>query len=199
MERKTTREQFYSVALQLFYEKGFKATSMRDIAGKLDIQAATLYNYVKSKHQILENFLFEAANEFHDGISQISHSSYSPLEKLKAVISLNVRLTVERPYQVALLLGEWKHLKDDKKEDFLKNRNSYESMFRKIIEEGIDQGEFRNMDLEIAMQAVLSSIRWLFTWYASGKKQINPFELEKQMVDFILGGVGSSTSNPTNS
>lgn len=191
MERKTTRKQFYFEALKLFHEKGFKATSMRDIAEKLDIKAATLYNYIDSKHEILEVLLFEVANKFKQGIEDISLSTYSPTEKLKAVIGLNVRLTVEFPYQISLLVSEWKHLNDEKKADFLANRNGYEAKLREIIQEGMKQGELRPMNLEIAMQAILSSIRWLFTWYSVEKDLLNPVELEKQMVDFILSGVGS--------
>lgn len=191
MERKTNRKQFYHEALKLFHEKGFKATSMRDIAQKLDIQAATLYNYIKSKHEILEVLLFEVADKFKNGIEDISQSSYSPTEKLKAVIGLNVRLTVEHPYQVSLLVSEWKHLQDEKKMDFLANRDSYEASLKQIIQAGMEQGEIRSMNLEIAMQAILSSIRWLFTWYSVEKGSLNPVELEKQMVDFILSGVGT--------
>lgn len=189
MERKTTRDQFYQVSLKLFYEKGFTATSMRDIAGRLDIQAATLYNYVSSKQEILDNFLFEIANKFHGGMTQISQSSYTPLEKLKSVIALNVRLTSENPYKVSMLVSEWKHLEAARRKEFLENRQGYESMLRSIISEGMEVRQFRQANLEIALQAILSSIRWMFTWYASEAQVPNPVELEKQMTDFVLSGM----------
>ena len=196
MERKITREQFYQESLKLFFEKGYKATSMRTIAQRLNIQAATLYNYVKSKEALLEVLLFDIADRFHAGMKDIQASSYSPIEKLKSLVSLNVRLTVERPYAVSMLINEWKNLQEVKREKFLANRNSYESMLREIIAEGIDCGELRPMNLDLALEAILSSIRWLFTWYSRESGQApNPIELEKQMTDFILHGVSASPSN----
>ena len=185
-----TRERFETEALKLFYEKGFKATTMRDLGERLDVEAATLYNYLNSKQDLLDRFLFEMADRFQQGIRDIEASSYPPTEKIRALVGLNVRLTVENPYQVSLLESEWKHLKEPRLTAFLENRKDYESRFRGIIESGIRTGALRNMDLEVATYSVLSSIRWLFSWYTPDKGQINPVEMEKQIVDFILYGLG---------
>ncbi|MBX2874331.1 MAG: TetR/AcrR family transcriptional regulator [Saprospiraceae bacterium] len=189
MERKITREKFIETALELFHGKGFKATTMRDIARALDIEAATLYNYIRSKQQLLDDLVFEIAHQFHDGLSDIYDSSYTPVEKLKAIVNLNVRLTAAHPYQVALLVSEWKHLKEDRQREFLENRSSYEQMVRSTIQHGMEQQELRPMQLEIATYSFLSSIRWLFSWYIEQDENINPIELEKQIADFILKGM----------
>lgn len=189
MERKITREKFIETALELFHEKGFKATTMRDMAKALQIEAPTLYNYIRSKQQLLDDLVFEIAHQFHDGLSDIYASSYSPSEKLKAIVNLNVRLTTAHPYQVALLVGDWKHLKEDRQKEFLDNRGAYEEMVRSIIQEGMDSCELRSMDLEVATYSFLSSIRWLFSWYIAQNDAVNPVELEKQMADFILKGM----------
>lgn len=189
MERKITREKFIETTLQLFHSKGFKATTMRDIAGVLDIEAATLYNYIKSKQQLLDDLVFDIAHQFHDGLHDIYQSSYSPLEKLKSIVNLNVRLTAAHPYQVALLVSEWKHLKEDRQKEFLANRGSYEEMVRNIIAQGMSEQELRPMELEIATYSFLSAIRWLFSWYIKQGEKLNPIELEKQIADFILKGM----------
>lgn len=189
MERKITRERFIATALELFHEKGFKATTMRDIAKVLQIEAATLYNYIRSKQQLLDDLVFGIAHQFHDGLSDIYASSYSPLEKLKAIVNLNVRLTTAYPYRVALLVAEWKHLEEEQQQEFLQNRGSYEQMVRDIINQGMEIQELRIMDLEVATYSFLSSIRWLFSWYIEQGHSVNPIELEKQMADFILKGM----------
>lgn len=189
MERKTTRAQFIAVSLKLFQQKGFKATTMRDIAQELNIEAATIYNYIKSKQALLDGLLFEIANRFHEGLSNIESSSYAPVDKIKALVNLNVRLTVEYPYHVALLVHDWKHLEEPRRTAFVKNREEYEEMVRQIVQKGIETGSLRAMDLEIATYAILSSIRWLFSWYITHAEEQNPIELEKQLVDFILKGM----------
>ena len=189
MERKITRERFIETSLRLFQRGGFKATTMRDIAKALDIEAATLYNYIDSKQSLLDELLFEIANQFHEGLSNVYESSYEPVDQLKAVVDLNVRLTAQHPYQVALLVGEWKHLKAERQAEFLEHRASYERMVRGIIEKGMEVGQLRKMDLEIATYSFLSAIRWLFSWYINQTEQPNPVELEKQLSDFILKGM----------
>ncbi len=191
MERKITRDAFLQTSLRLFVERGFKATTMRAIADQLQIEAPTLYNYVKSKDELLEDQVFFIADQFLTGMQHIADSSYSPAEKIKEVIKLNVRLTSEYPYQVGLLVNEWKHLKEEKLSAFIDSRATYERLFREIVRAGIEQGELRSMDEEVATYSILSSVRWLFSWYTSEQKPINPIELERQLVAFVLGGVQS--------
>ena len=57
----TKREHFFNEALKLIHEKGFKATTMRDIAQRMNFDASNSYNYVKSKQEILESFLFKTS------------------------------------------------------------------------------------------------------------------------------------------
>ncbi len=189
MEKKTPKDRFFEETLKLFHEKGFKATTMRDIADQLNIEAATLYNYTESKQAILDDFLFEIADKFTSGIKNIEASTYSPLDKIKALVSLNVRLTWEHPYKIGLLVSEWKHLKEPRLTEFLENRKHYETRVESIVRAGIKEEELRNMNPEIATFAILSSIRWLFSWYTPEKAALNPIEFEKQIIDFILKGI----------
>ncbi|MEM7372577.1 MAG: TetR/AcrR family transcriptional regulator [Bacteroidota bacterium] len=189
MERKITREQFIEESLKLFHQRGYKATTIREIAQQLNIEAATIYNYIKSKQELLDSLLFEIANKFQSGIRNIATSSYSPLEQIKLLIAMNVRLTVENPYHVSLLVNEWKHLDEARLLEFLDNRNSYEQQFQAIIAAGIEQKELRPMELELATHTILSAIRWLFSWYTPEKAHLNPFDIEKQMIDFVLKGI----------
>lgn len=189
MERKITRQQLIDTALRLFQSQGFKATTMRDLGHALDIEAATIYNYISSKQALLDDLVFDIAHQFHSGLTNIYQSSYNPREKIKALVDLNVRLTAAHPHQVALLVGEWKHLKEDRQAEFLQNRASYEQMVQGILQAGMECGQLRSMNIEVATYALLSSIRWLFHWYINQSQKPNPIELEKQLSDFILLGM----------
>lgn len=189
MDNRSTKQRFFEVSVQLFKEKGYKGTTMRDIAQRINVEAPTIYNYVSSKQALLDRFVFEMAEKFSSGIHQIEASSYSPLEKVKAIIGLNVRLTIENPNKIALLVNEWKHLEEPRLNEFLANRSAYEAKISQIILTGMDEGSIRKMDVKLAVNAFLSSIRWLFSWYSIDRSSVNPFELEKQMTDFVLGGI----------
>ena len=82
MQGNTKREQFFTTALQLFHEKGFKATTMRNIAERMSFDVANIYNYIDNKQSLLETYLFGISQEFHNGVDNILASSYNAKEKL---------------------------------------------------------------------------------------------------------------------
>lgn len=192
MKEQTKKEILLATTLELFHEKGFKATTMREIAGKLNFEVANIYNYIESKQSLLESFLDDISAEFHLSIDNILESTYSPDEKLRSLISANIQLTANKPYEVALLMNDWRHLKGKKLKDFLKRRTDYENKVRTIIEAGIKRNQFRKMDVEIATYSVLASLRWLYSKYIDSVIKMNPVEIEKQISDFIFAGISKS-------
>jgi TetR/AcrR family transcriptional regulator, cholesterol catabolism regulator len=185
------KKQFLDESLKMIHEKGYKATTMRDLAERMGFEVSNIYNFIESKEALLETYLFQISEDFHSGIDHILESSYSPTEKLKALVSLNIRLTSTKPYQVGLLVNEWRNLKEPKLTKFVNRRSEYEEKVRLIIREGIDSGEFRSFDMDIITHAVLSSVRWIYYWYTDHSEEVNPIELEKQLTEFVLGGVES--------
>ncbi|MEX0662550.1 MAG: TetR/AcrR family transcriptional regulator [Balneolaceae bacterium] len=183
------KKKFLDESLKMIHEKGYKATTMRDLAEKMGFEVSNIYNFIDSKEALLETYLFQISEDFHTGIDHIMESSYDPVEKLKALVSLNINLTSTKPYQVGLLVNEWRNLKDPKLTEFVDRRAEYEQKVRVIIMEGIDQKQFRPFDLDIITHAVLSSVRWVYYWYTDHAEEANPYELEKQLTEFILNGV----------
>jgi len=195
MEMKETekRKRFFRVALKLINEKGFKAMSMRLLATELECDVSNIYNYVKSKHDILEQLLFEISGKFHEGMATIESSKDNPLAKLKAVIALHVSLTIAHPNQVVLLVDEWRNLRSNDKhkklEEFIDFRNNYEQKLQSIIRLGVQMGQFNADNIEFTSNCILSSIRWLYGWYSPDKLEGSQVKLEQLMIDFILNGV----------
>jgi AcrR family transcriptional regulator len=189
MKSKSKRDIFLEESLKLFYEKGFKATTMRDIASRLGFEVANVYNYIDSKQSLLQEIIFNLAEEFDKGIHNIINSSYNPKEKLKAIVSLHINLTAHYPYEISLLANDWRNLDEPDHGDFVKRRQDYVKKVSLIISEGVDSQVFRNMDVKIGTNALLASLRSLYTWYIDNKGDFNPVELEKQVSDFILFGI----------
>ncbi len=189
MRQTTKKERFFATSLKLIHQKGFKATTMRDIAHELNFEVANIYNYINSKDSLLEHFIFEVSAEFHEALDNILDTSLSPEEKLRSVVASQIQLASKKPYELALLTNEWRNLKEPKKSRFLEERQAYEHKVSNIIQAGIDSGQFRPLNLEIITYTVTASLRWLHDNYANRETSLNPFEIEKQITDFILGGL----------
>jgi AcrR family transcriptional regulator len=188
--KKSKKELFFEETLKLVVEKGFKGTTLRDIAHKLNFEVANVYNYIDSKESFLEGYLFNTLNEFCEYLENITTSSYSPIEKLKFVISKHVQYTIAQPYIVALFVYEWRNLKEPKLSEFKEKRENYIATVNEMIKAGISTGELREMDDKFATFMVMSSMRWLFSLVTKQDTALNPIEIEKQMTDFIFKGIG---------
>ena len=189
MQISTKKDHFLNEALKLIHEKGFKATTMRDIAKRMNFDASNSYNYVKSKQEILEIFLFKTSNEFHNNIDNILDSNYDIPEKLKLLIKSHIQIASQKPYKVALLVNEWRNLKEPKYLEFVTLRDSYENKVSSLLEEGIEASVLKKMDLKIATSTLLASIRWFYDHFTQDEVTLNPIELERQIIDYVLGGL----------
>ena len=127
------KSEIIAIASRLFREKGYSAITMRDIAQAMEIKAASLYNHIKSKQEILVLIIIEIAEEFTSVMNQIVNSEISSIEKIKKVIQLHVDITLRNPDALACLNNDWMHLEDNELKYFLKMRAEYEDNFRKII------------------------------------------------------------------
>lgn len=182
------KEEIIGVASRLFKEKGYKAVSMRDIAQAMGIKAASLYNHIEGKQEILATLILEVAHEFTNGMNSVVKQKTSPLEKIKEVIELHIDITVNYSEGLAALNNDWMHLENEDLANFVKMREDYEENFRKIIKEGIDIGEIQARHPEVILFSILSTLRTLYIWYQKrGKLDVNV--LKKDMVAVLLQGI----------
>ncbi|MBN8640260.1 MAG: TetR family transcriptional regulator [Flavobacteriales bacterium] len=184
-DRKT---EIINVAATLFKEKGYSAVTMRDIAQAMDIKAASLYNHIKSKQEILVLIIIEIAEEFTSVMDEIVASENSAIQKIERVIQLHIDITLRDSNALACLNNDWMHLTDSDLSYFIKMREEYEENFRTIVKKGIEDGEIKNLNLEVIIFSTLSTLRTLYLWYGK-KKSPNPSVLKSNMVQVLLNGI----------
>ena len=185
---KSKRQQIKDQAADLFRKQGYKATNMRQLAEAVGVKAASLYNHISNKEELLQELLMDMAHLFTKSMSTVKSSSLAPVQKLERLIADYVRYTVEYTDAISLLTGEWVHLADRPKKEFLKLRDNYEDGFRQILNECIQAGDFKKIDVDIALFSTLSTLRWLYSWY-SKHQQTNPLELERQVTRLLIDGL----------
>lgn len=182
------KSEIISVSAKLFKEKGYSAVTMRDIAQAMDIKAASLYNHIKSKQEILVLILIEIAEEFTLVMNEIVISEETTIHKIEKVIQLHINITLRNPDALACLNNDWMHLTDDKLSYFIKMREDYEENFRAIIKAGIASNEIKNLNSEIIIFSILSTLRTLYLWYGK-KKCFTEASLKNNLAEVLLDGV----------
>jgi AcrR family transcriptional regulator len=182
------KDQIIQVAADLFKIRGYEATSMRDIAQQLEIEAASLYHHIKSKEEILEKICFSMADQFLTGIEEVNDIYFSAEEKLRMAIKSHVRVLTGNLSKSTVFLHEWRSLNGEKLIAFKELRDKYEKGFKTIIQDGINEDIFDDVDLKFAVLSVLSSVNWIAEWYrVDGGMTAD--EIANRISDFVMGGL----------
>ncbi|WP_229801986.1 TetR/AcrR family transcriptional regulator [Pontibacter akesuensis] len=182
------KEQIEKTATALFKSKGFSATSMRDLANALGIEAASIYSHIKSKEEILQRVCFKMAQEFFEAIDAAEANAGTATDRLKRAIAAHVQVLTQNTEASAVFLHEWRHLSEPMLATFLSLRDKYEARFRNIISTGISSGEFSVPDEKFAVLTILSGLNWIHTWYKPEGK-MTPAEIAENLTQMLLNGL----------
>lgn len=187
MKKSLRKQEIVNKAEILFKEKGYSAVTMRDIATVMGMKAASLYNHIKSKQEILSLIILSLAEEFTSGMETIVSSDKTTVEKLQDVISLHVQITINHPNGMASLNSDWMHL-EEKLDYYLELRDGYEENFRQLIIAGIKNKEVAVVNPEVVVFSILSTLRSLYLWIPK-KEDVNIKDLDADLSKVLLGGV----------
>lgn len=187
-KEKNKQQIIFEAAARLFRDKGYRATSMRDLAAAVNLKASSLYNHINSKEEILRGICFENARKFLLGMDEIEALECSASKKIEALIALHIKIATEDITSVTAFNDEWRHLNQPFLGEFLKLRKNYEERFLSIIEEGIENNEFKRLDASILLFTIFSSVRWVYDWYKPDRKLDQQF-LTEQITKVLLEGM----------
>lgn len=182
------KEEIIATASSLFRTQGYNAVSMRLLAQEVGMKAASLYNHIDSKQEILAYIVLGVAQRFTDGMAVVKVMDADPLQKIRAVILLHIEITLDDPAGMESLQNNWMHLEGESLVAYKASRNAYEENLRIIIREGIASGHVRNVNPELLIYSILSTLRYLYIWYPR-QKDIDPERLKEEMMMVILQGV----------
>jgi AcrR family transcriptional regulator len=186
------KEQVIRSAAELFREKGYAASSMRDLAQKLGIEAASLYSHIKSKEEILQSLCFDMAAEFRKSLDEVEKQKVTASEKLKMGIIGHVQVMAKDLIASAVFMNEHRHLSQPYLREFLLLRINYINRFKDILEEGVRKGEFKdNIDIKLAVMTLFSSLNWMPQWY-DPNSNIDSISLGQQLADMLVNGLKKS-------
>lgn len=185
----TRKDVIIAKAAKLFREKGFSATSMRDLAEHVGVEAASLYNHISSKAEILQEICFKTANNFMSQIEEVDATpNKSAIEKIQAVLRFHIRQMLDNYEEVYVSDREWKHLTDPYLSNMQTQRRAYRQRIASVIEEGIRKGEIKPIDAPTAVLIMLHAVSGIESWHRS-KKKIAGEVLEDNMVQILVDGL----------
>ena len=182
------KKEILALSQSVLKEKGYAATSVRDIAKALDMEPASLYSHFKSKEDILKITCFEMADKFELAVKEVNDIYFNAEEKLRMAIKLHVEILTQNLDSALIFIRDWRNLTGTSLTQFTAKRNVYEEGFREIVQTGIDEGIFNETDKKFAALTILSSVNWIVEWYKP-EGNLNAEQIAEKLSNFILSGL----------
>jgi AcrR family transcriptional regulator len=187
------KAKMLETARRLFWEKGYNATSMRDIAIAYGCRPANIYNFFSDKEEILFEVLREEMEQIIDPIKHLEEGDgTSPIEQLRFIIESHLKVTLSYRRSAKLLFDvALDSLSPDKRKKIIGFRDTYDRIIRKVIRRGMDTGYFPKVDVRLAGFMIASMITRTRIWFHP-KKGVTVSELADFISEFAFNGLKGS-------
>ena len=161
---------------------------MRDLAENVGVEAASLYNHINSKAELLQEICFRIANKFSAQMDDIIAADLNSIAKIEAILRFHIRQMIHNYEEVYVSDREWKHLTDPYLSNFRNQRRTHRQRIAAIIEQGIKNNEIKKIDAPTAVLIILHAVSGIESWHRS-KEKISGDLLEQNMVLILVGGL----------
>ncbi len=186
-EREEKREAVLLAAVKIFNEKGFYATSLDDVAERLNVTKPTLYYYVKSKDEILYECVRIGLQMIKDAIAEATALGGTALDRLTAAMR-QYAIAVTMDFGMCLIRVGEEPLPSESKKRLRGLKAEIDDEFRSLIEQGISEGYIAPVNPKIAAFALAGTLSWIGRWYQSGGL-LAPEEIADQCISLLLNGL----------
>ncbi len=183
-----------SVSIDLFFKKGYFATSISDIAGGSGIQKASIYYHYASKADLLFHILKSTMDDLTACLNQRLTVVADIEQRMRAAVRSHVRFHLERQKENFIANSELRGLSAEHYRIIVKKRDEYESIFQELIRQGAEEGVFANVDVKILSYAILTLCTAGATWYKPGGR-LTVDEIADIYENFIISGLKQGSLN----
>ena len=158
------QESVLRVAIELFNQQGYDATSMGDLARELGLTKSAIYHHVPSKEHLLERALDEALGELAAALDTVqADTSYSPEQRLRAAVRSSVVVLAEHLPAVTLLLRVRGNTPAEQKA--LARRRDIDHRLAEMVRKAADAGAIRDdVDPLLASRLLFGTVNSMTEW-----------------------------------
>ncbi|MCC6000795.1 MAG: TetR family transcriptional regulator [Pararhodobacter sp.] len=181
--------ELLEISAQLFAERGFDATSMRDISKAANVSKALLYHHFTNKDDIYARVALSSSRHLNDFVEERIPADGTAAERVRAFMVATASFFAQhRPAWIAASNAFWTDRNRQRVDERMARRDQFEKRLRQLIREGIEAGEFREVDPADAGRLVLSAINWMHRWF-DPEKELSAEEIAARYADLILHGM----------
>ncbi len=187
-EEASKDEVIFAEAVRIFREKGYHATSMRNIADAVGLQKGSLYHYISSKEDLLFKIFERSSGALTQQLEAIVASNDSPPDKLRRAIESHLVALCDQLDIYTVYLSERRALGNRYHTKVRAEGEKHARLIEKILQEGIAHKDFRALDTRMVALAILGMCNWLYQWY-SPDGRLTPQQIAVIFSDVVIDGL----------
>lgn len=192
MGKKITREILLRSAANLFYQKGYGDTSIREIGAKSGVSNSIIYHYFKDKEDMLFEIIKTASDDLIQTLREIDKRVSDPVECLREMLtSHTVLFSIKRKKESKALVVDLYWLRGKRLEEVRNIQREVYTLYMKKLEEIKARGLLEDIDLAVLNFSIFGVINGFFRWYKEGGR-LSKEEVARDIVRFVFHGMLSA-------
>jgi AcrR family transcriptional regulator len=171
------RKQIIDAASTLYAKKGFNATSIQEISEAAGVSLPVTYHYVKKKSEIMRMIMEDVLNTFRDNLLDMIRGIDDPEEKLSIAARLYFRVVDQQREKALLIYQKSNSLDRASKARVMELEIEVINVFSQMIDEGITQGVFRKVDVDLmAYNVMIAAHMWILKrWHFKNRLTLDKY------------------------
>lgn len=160
-----TADAIQKAAAELFYQHGYEATTLRQVAAKVGIQVGSLYNHIDGKDDLLRSIMTGIMADLIGAQKAVINSHEDTIETLRAMMDCHIRFHAQRARDVFIGNSELRSLDKKDRRKVVAQRDEYEQMFRELIDKAGAEGRADVLDARLQAYAIVAMGTHVSSWY----------------------------------
>lgn len=182
-----TADRLLVAAAALFREKGYAATTTRELSDRLGIVKASLYHHIKSKDDLLYRISMLSLEHIRQTVTAAIQQA-PPGQTMRVVIAAHLETALADRDMHATMLAELHSLTPERRVDVLAERDAYEAVLRAVVSAEQAAGRIRSdLDARELTLGLLNLLNWTIFWYNPEGPQ-SPAEIARFLTTIYLDG-----------
>ena len=189
MAPKDTRAILLNAATNLFFQKGYPNTTIREIGLKAKISNSIIYHYFKNKEEMLFEIIQAASQDLVNALVDIQQRVKDPIECLKEMLTTHMVVwCLKRKKEVKIVVADDYFLTGKHREENLKIQRDIYSLYMLKLEELRSMGYLRPVDLKVLAFTLFGIVNWFFRWYRDGGS-LSKEEVAQNVITIVFDGI----------
>ena len=184
----TRLEEVLESAANIFFTKGFHATSIEDVARDVGMLKGSLYYYIKSKDDLLFRLLLAGIEDSDAFIARQIDPNGEPVAQLERAIRAQIDYIIENRVPFGLFLHEFDSLSGKRQHKLIAVMSRYNERFVELVKRGQAGGKLMDGEPWVIVNGILGMCNWLYRWY-DPEQGSDPEGIKEVFVRMVMQGI----------